>query len=362
LNRTSLSIVALVILSSCAAPDLPPPEEVVTQSLVTSTLRWFDANTVAGNVPGKGWGRMAPWTQRGGNLVAYAEFPPGSAPIVRVARSTVAAPTYSVVGWIPSPPGEIQEQPHLLELPDGTLLMAMRNRRADLTWYGLPVVRSVDGGATWQFLSQLDVNPDGRQRFDRGLWEPFLIRLPDGCIAGHYASEKHADQNPSFAQTLSFRVSCDGGAHWGPEQYTVAEAGAHRPGMAGVSRMADGRFILVFELCGTDDCRVRYKISPDGRSWPGGLGTPIPGQRAGPSVGVLSNGLVVVVSGCSGAVALSGDNGATWRNNPEPAWPVTCGANAAGATWPAVYQTGPSEVAVIADVQGAIRMRFGAVQ
>jgi hypothetical protein len=318
-------------------------------------INWFVTATVsATNSPA--WGRMLPWDSRGDNLVTYTEYPSSGSPTVMIARSNPSNPAYTVIGWIPSPANHIQEQSQMVELADGTILLAMRNRQTDLNWFGLPVVKSTDGGATWNFLSQIDTNPNGQGRFDRGLWEPFLYVLPGGCIAAFYASEKHADDNPSYSQTVSERISCDKGASWGSEIFAAAQSGSARPGMPGFARMANGQYIMVYELCVTDNCNVYYKISADGRNWSAGWGTRIANQNAGPYVTVLSSGRILVTSACSNQISISDDNGASWYQNAPVAWDAGC------YTWPAIYQTGynhSNEVGVIVNVDGKVQIRFG---
>jgi len=299
---------------------------------------------------------MLPWDIQGDNLITYTEYPANSAPIIEVARSNPANPGYVKIGWIPSPPDHIQEQSQMVQMFNGDILMAMRNRQTDLGWFGLPIVKSTDGGYTWNFVSQLDTNPNSGGRFDRGLWEPFLYVLPNGCMAGFYANESHADDNPSYSQIVSERVSCDEGVTWGPEIYAAAEPGAARPGMPGLARMANGQYMLVFEVCGTDNCNIHYKISNDGTTWSNDLGQTIPDQQSGPYVTVLSSGRILVSSATTNQISISDDNGQSWYLNDPPAF------QGATTTCPAIYQTGYShanEVEVIVNMNGGIQIRFG---
>jgi hypothetical protein len=110
----------------------------------------------------------------------------------------------------------------MVQLPDGTILMTMRNRQIpneDTPWFGLPIMKSIDGGYTWSYASQLDTNPHGH--IARGLWEAFLYVLPDGRVAGFYANETHADDNPSYSQIISERISSDRGQTWGSEIFAA---------------------------------------------------------------------------------------------------------------------------------------------
>ncbi|GHO78670.1 hypothetical protein KSD_64410 [Ktedonobacter sp. SOSP1-85] len=334
---------------------------ILSVFMLTSTvyaagpINWFVISTVS-STDGPAWGRMLPWDQQGDNLVTYTAYPSGSNPVIKVARSNPANPGYVDIASIPSPAGHIQEQSQMVQISNGDILMAMRNRQTDLNWYGLPIVKSTDGGYSWNFVSQLDTNPNSNGRFDRGLWEPFLYVLPNGCVAGFYANEKHAEDNPSYSQVVSERVSCDEGQTWGPEIYAAAQPGSARPGMPGFARMANGQYILVFEVCGTDNCNIHYKFSNDGTSWSNDLGSTIPNQQSGPYVTVLSSGRILVTSACTNQISISDDNGSTWYQNDPPAWNTGC------STWPAIYQTGynhSNEVGVIVNIDNAIKINFG---
>jgi hypothetical protein len=119
-------------------------------------INWFK-KVVVSSTNGPGWGRMLPWDKQGDNLITYTETPPGGTPIIKVARSNPTSPTWTEIASIPSPTdhgGHIQEQSQMVQLPDATILMAMRNRQIDLNWFGLPILKSTDGGSTWSFVSQ----------------------------------------------------------------------------------------------------------------------------------------------------------------------------------------------------------------
>ena len=238
-----------------------------------------------------------------------------------------------------------------LNNPSNRILLVMRNRLPNCDWFGLPVVYSEDNARSWQFISQLDQTTHPTGRFDRGLWEPFLYNLPNGCVGGFYASELYADSG--YNQIVAQRVSCNGGATWGNIISAAAQHdGVSRPGMPGVARLANGQTILVFEVCGTDDCNVHFKISNDGMSWPAGLGSRIANQRAGPYVTVAENGRIIVTSACTNQISISDNNGQTWYENSSPAWNANC------YTWPAVNYMGSKLVAVSVSENYPLRSKF----
>lgn len=353
ISRWKLPVI--LFMSLVVSLLVAPPAAYASSS--SGPINWSTTVTIS-NTRNPAWGRMLPWNKHGENLITYTEYPSSGPFVIKVATVDKTAEHYHTISSIPSPDGYIQEQSQMAQLPDGTILMATRSRTTDLNWFGLPVFKSSDGGHTWKLLSQLDTNPNSAGRFNRGLWEPFLYVLPNGCVAGFYSSEKHADDNPSYNQVVSERVSCDGGATWGPEIFAAAQPGAARPGMPVMARMANGRYILVFELCATDNCNAHYKTSSDGVTWSNDLGTKIPDQYNGPYVTVLPGGRVVLTSAGSNQVSISDDNGATWYKNEQPAWNTGC------CTWPAIYQVGnnPKEIGVVVGLNGALTMRLGRVK
>ncbi len=289
---------------------------------------------------------------------AYAHDPGGGLRI-RVHRSRDRGRSWPVLATI-TDPGRDLDNPQLIRLPDGTILLACRS----VIWghsYRLPVYRSTDEGRSWQRFGMID---DTLGELHHGLYEPHLAFLPDGRLAVMYANETH----PGYSQVISQRVSADAGRTWGPETWPVFEqgGGAARPGMPVWTRMRDGRYILVYEVCGVDsECAIHYKTSPDGSSWsPGYAGDGSPeGQWSGPFVTGLADGRLVLTSN-SHRVSISEDHGATWRLTEGLPW--------SDGLWPSIYQTGPREIAVVDSVERAdhredrpsydVRLRFGRIR
>lgn len=318
----------------------------------TATVKWTDTATVAESRAA--WGRLA--RLHDGRWLAVTTRFHDDAP------STLAISVSDVRGreWTPlssvAEPGRKIDNGELFVLPGGRVLLGMRSL-IDGESYRLNVHASDDGGRTWRFLSTIDRNEDPRGRKDRGVWEPVFTQLADGTLSVLYADETLADGTPSYNQVVSQRLSRDGGRTWGAKSILVKEPGGGklRPGMPVMSRMRDGRYLLVFETCGDDpQCPVSTKTSKDGVTWPEGLGTPLAGQRCGPQLTTTTRGTVFVTS-CQNEVAFSDDDGATWQRVTQPAWPFGF-----RHTWPAVYQFGPDEIGVINGVPGGgVKIRFG---
>lgn len=244
----------------------------------------------------------------------------------------------------------------LIQLPDGAVLLTGRSL-IEAESYRLPVYRSTDAGRTWNLWSNIDANEGAPGTLQaRGLWEPHFYFLADGRLAVAYANEKHASAKPAFSQVCSVRVSPDLGKNWGGEIILASEPGGGklRPGMPVVERMANGRFLAVYEIVEIGDADVHCKISDDGEHWPRGLGTRIAGHHAGPWVTTLENGRILLTS-CANLLSCSDDFGRTWDPVDTSVWDVGPGKH---FTWPAIYQITPDEVAVMLSWHG-VHLRFG---
>jgi hypothetical protein len=286
-------------------------------------------------------------------LAVYTVFPDDAPSRLRIARGRDKARTWETVATVATT-GRNLDNGELIQLPNGDVLLAMRSI-VKKTSYRLPVYRSRDGGVTWKYLSTIDRNETASGHTDRGLWEPSFNLLDNGSLSVLYANEKHA---PGYSQIISQRLSTDGGATWSDETWAIYQpgGGAARPGMPVMARMENGRYMMVYEVCGFGpDCDVAYQVSSDGETWAGGLGPYIRHQRCGPYILSTTGGRLIVTS-CQNAISVSEDNGKTWFQN-KPAWSLGF-----KYSWPAIYQTGPREIAVVNGTSdGAIKIRFGAL-
>lgn len=286
----------------------------------------------------------------------YPRDPQGGLEL-QVSRSTDGGQTWAELSTL-SDPGRDLDNAQLIQRPDGTVLLACRSVRWQES-YRLPVYQSPDQGRKWTKLSTIDMAegaPGELGKPDKGIYEPHLYYLNNGQLAVMYANEKHVTETPSYSQIISQKVSPDGGATWGQEIWVAYEPGhnASRPGMPVWTKLKDGRYMVVYEICGPEKCNIYYKTSPDGTTWPVGLGTPIPDQLGGPYVLALTDGRLVVTSN-SNHVSVSTDLGKTWQLAPD-AWPNTL--------WPALYQAGPNQIIAMSSVKRPagghnVQIRFG---
>lgn len=303
-------------------------------------MAWGEPVAVSGGV----WGRMVR-LQDGSWLSVATHFPKGTNGLLRLFRSTNACRDWMELSQVVEA-GRTFDNGELVPLKNGEVLLTGRSLIAGRS-YRLPVHVSRDGGRTWSYRSNIDAS-EGLG--ERGLWEPDFWELEDGRLVVTYSNEKHR----GFSQVISERVSTDHGVTWGREIRAAAQSGGGklRPGMSQMARLANGRYMLVYEVIGVGNGDVHWKASPDGVTWAPGLGSRIPGQHCGPFVAALPDGRVWVTS-CENQLSVSEDFGASWRIIKPPPW-----ALGFKFTWPAIYAVGTNELAVMVS-SGGVKLRSG---
>lgn len=242
---------------------------------------------------------------------------------------------------IVSDPGRDLDNAQLIQTNRGEILMACRSVRWQES-YVLPVYKSTDQGRTWQRMSIIDEThgkPGELGNPDKGIYEPHLYFLNDGSLAVMYANEKHVTESPSYSQIISEKISKDYGRTWGREIW-VAHTPGHsksRPGMPVWTKMNNGKYIVVYEVCGPEACNIYQKVSDNGVDWTVGLGTKIADQLGGPYILALKSGALVLTSNES-QISVSNDFGNTWRT-VNPAWSKTL--------WPSLYEIKDNEIGAV---------------
>lgn len=289
---------------------------------------------------------------------------------LEIVKSNDNGKSWSKIGLI-SDNGRDLDNAQLIQLKDGSVLLACRSVRWQES-YRLPVYKSTDKGRTWTHISTIDFNegkPNELGEPDKGVYEPHFLFLDDGRLAVMYANEKHVADSTSYSQIISQKVSNDNGNTWGEEIWAVYQKrfNSSRPGMPVWTRMKNGEYILVYEICGPQECKVYFKISEDGVIWPEGLGERIPEQVGGPYILSLTNGDLVVTSN-SGNVSISEDYGASWNLTKRP-WihKKDFSKDWTQTIWSSLYQTGPNEVGIITTKQRDegghnIQLRLGKIK
>ena len=133
------------------------------------------------------------------------------------------------------------------------------------------------------------------------------------------------------------------------------------------TKMTNGKYIMVYEICGPLACNVYYKISSDGKSWPEGIGTAIPEQNGGPYILSLSDGRLIVTSN-AGNISISDDFGSNWHTTSKP-WEhkKPFSEDWTQTVWSSMYEVGDNEIVILTTIQREIgghniQMRFGTVE
>ncbi|TDD81822.1 RICIN domain-containing protein [Actinomadura rubrisoli] len=156
--------------------------------------------------------------------------------------------------------------------PAGTLLWAttVGMANAPARQPAIRVWKSLDHGRTWSYLSSC-ATAAGTLRPSEGLWEPELSVDSQGDLTCYFSDETRYPQSAEKStQVISAVTSSDGGATWGARRPVVDLGVNHRPGMPGVRRLPDGRYLMAYELCGSAQsraCEVHVRTSSDGRDW-----------------------------------------------------------------------------------------------
>jgi hypothetical protein len=276
-------------------------------------------------------------------------YDPNGGTRLGLAVSTDLGRTWSDISSL-AEAGRDLDNGYVVELDDGTLLVAYRSVR----WaesYRILVRRSTDGGLTWSNPVTVDASegqPGSLSNPDRGVYEPAMVVYPDGRVGLMYANEKYALSTPAYSQVISLKISDDGGLTWGNESFAVRDLDdpTSRPGMPIWTQTTDGSYILAYELCGTDSCNAWVKTSSDGETWGDELGQRVPEQLGAPYVIALSDGRLMLTSNTH-KISVSRDGGSTWYVEAQSPWgPLDYYYN----LWPAIIQTGASEVGVITSV------------
>ncbi|WP_208297427.1 sialidase family protein [Actinophytocola oryzae] len=244
-----------------------------------------------------------------GRVLASVGTTDGSATGV-ILESTDGGATFQKVGAVVDPEGAdrrgmccgtLFELPSQVgDMPAGTLLWAgtfgYLVPEADRhTTQRLWVSR--DLGRTWTFRSDIATSPN-----QYNAWEPDLSVAADGQLVAHYSDES----DKQYHDQKLVRVRSADGITWTDYRETVKNGDFFvRPGMAGVRRLADGTYFLVYEVCNTEEpmCAIHFRTSADGWDYgdPVDLGTAVrtaDGKwvRHTPTITVTPTGAIVLVA------------------------------------------------------------------
>ena len=192
-------------------------------------------------------------------------------------------------------------------LPAGTLLLAGVSSPPDRSATAIQLYRSNDEGATWSWVSEIALG--GGQWGSANptpIWEPYLLAANNRLIV-YYSDERdkaHHDQK------IVHQTSTNG-TGWGPVVEDVAMADRTlRPGMPNVTRMANGQYIMAFEMVGPANTPNNVKISANPESWNAGASGTTIDTGGSPMIITLPNGRLAYNSYGSTDIRINTNNGA----------------------------------------------------
>ncbi|MEZ5426903.1 MAG: sialidase family protein [Pyrinomonadaceae bacterium] len=314
-------------------------------------IEWGDTVALETERPAS-WARMVK-LKNGDWLAAYAVFGDPDGTRIRIKKSTDNMRSWSFLTEF-GEKGRNLDNANLIRLSGGDILLSMRSL-TDQKSYRVQVCKSSDGGRNFSFLSVIDANEKPLGEENVGVWEPFLIELSPKKIAAFYANEMHSRSDPSFSQTISERISTDGGRTWGEEIRAVAEAGAARPGEPNVIRLPNKKYLLFYEVCGSEDCAGHFSVSDDGETWSKKIGPEIPDVFQNPQ-GIALDDRIWIVTSNNAQVIYTTDGGKLWKKN-RPAFKFS--------SWGAFYRTDRDEIALVTGTKNEksqrnkLMIRFG---
>lgn len=215
-------------------------------------------------------------TDNGCFLATFEQYKKDRKPVFPIFKSEDLGQTWKLVSVIEDTENSwgLRYQPHLYELPEavggmpaGTIIAAGNSIPDDMSRTKIDLYKSDDRGLTWSFLSSVAEGGPARV-YEDPVWEPFLLTDGKGRLICYYSDERR--KADGYNQLLAHRVTTNG-IDWDSEVYDVAVPdGVSRPGMAVVSRLPNGKFMMTYEVVDAQNkpnCPVYYKLSPDGLDW-----------------------------------------------------------------------------------------------
>ncbi|WP_260405452.1 RICIN domain-containing protein [Paenibacillus sp. 598K] len=348
---------ALLTLA-CIMLLIPSPQAFAA----SSGLAWSsDAITVYAPPSGGVWYPRLAKRSNSEWLLSFDTNAGGGNTRIVVTRTTNGGQSWSApVTAVSHPSGNVGNG-QMLVLPGGEVWLAYRLVIQSGAVYttSLHVRRSTDGGLTWSDLPGGAIASTTANGF-KGVWEPHLEYI-NGVIHVLYADDSPAAVGTTGLQNLYMKPWT--GSGWGA-RITLSDgvAAGSRDGMPVITRMNDGRYMMVFESSDVPGHPfvIKYKISADGLNWsvprqmlytPNGTG-----KKAGaPFVAKLADGRLIAAfqtdesSGNTGDpytsmhTMISANNGATWEHKTN-VFPVS---DTASSNWNALMTIDSTRIAAV---------------
>ncbi|KAJ4391799.1 hypothetical protein N0V93_005419 [Gnomoniopsis smithogilvyi] len=312
----------------------------------------------------------------GSILLAFTRLEPPTR-ILTVKRSVDNGRTFEPWGEVTRCNGDcgnlfLLEVPATKSEPQTRVLAAFRNHdvvdpkaNRHLTYFRITVCESLDGGRTWQYVSQAAEKPA-----PMGLWEPFMRIGGKGEIQMTYSQELEPKDQDSI-----MRVSYDQGKTWSASKTISGGDEKLRDGMTGIATTTDqGRpaLVMIFETTRRGrifslEAMVSYD---DGDTWGHRQvvfdGTPEGTNAGAPQIEAFANGGLAVVFmtdmdvearkwpwKATVKIIFGGpllDGKIQWRT-PQDALPNT-------SLWPGIFKLSDTQLIAVCEHDKAIRGRI----
>ena len=169
------------------------------------------------------------------------------------------------------------------DMPAGTILLAGNIFDDDpYTQSRIVLYKSMDGGYTWTFLSEVDnggacIYDPSTTSTTTTVWEPFLGMSESGDLVCYYSDERQ--KSDGVLQAVSLKTSSDGVNWSGLTNVAAINNTSDRPGMITVTKLPNGKYMATYEMVNRpslskNNAVVYCKFSDDGVTWDAGsLGT-----------------------------------------------------------------------------------------
>ncbi|KAI1367239.1 Sialidase [Xylaria arbuscula] len=266
LHSIILNLTALLTLQVSASPT--PVEKRQTATISNQVI--FSPPTNAGWVDPRVLYPRAVQLTSGALLATWENYSPEPPQVYfPIYKSTDEGATWTEIsrvqdtvnGW------GLRYQPFLYQLPiaigsyaAGTLLVAGNSIPTDLSQTKIDIYASSDEGLTWSFVSSVASGGVAQPvNGETPVWEPLLMVYNDKLVI-YYSDQR----DTKYGQKLAHQTTTDLKT-WSALVDDVHDDSnyAARPGMPAITKLPNDDYIFAYEACGTDGCRVHYRLTTD---------------------------------------------------------------------------------------------------
>ncbi|GAP90419.1 putative glycoside hydrolase family 93 [Rosellinia necatrix] len=311
LRNAIVSLAGLLSLQQASATPTPAVEERQTATIANSVI--FSPPSNAGWVDPRVLYARAVQLQSGALLATWENYSPEPPRVYfPIYRSTDGGASWAQIGQVDDTVNGwgLRYQPFLYQLPiaigaypAGTLLVAGNSIPTDLSLTKIDIYASKDEGVTWSFVSSVASGGVAQPvNGETPVWEPLLM-VYDNQLVCYYSDQRDS----KYGQKLVHQTTTDLKT-WSAIVDDVHDTNSYaaRPGMPAITKLPDNNYIFAYEACGTDGCRVHYRLSSDPLAV---LSAPSYTMRSTAGSTTTSSPFVVwssVGGGVNGTIVLSG--------------------------------------------------------